>query len=90
MNRSLAIVGTVLAAHLAATSLWGNEPQITTVAGTGKPEINTHAGPALEVNIGDPFGVEIGPDEALYVTEVRNHRIWRVDRKTGQAEVVVG
>ncbi len=63
---------------------------MTTVLGTGKPDRGANAGSALEVNIGDPFGVEIGPDGALYATEVRNHRVWRVDRKTGRARVVAG
>ena len=63
---------------------------IETVLGTGKPEINAAVGKALEVNVGEPFGVEIGPDGALYVTEVRNHRIWRVDLKFKAAKVVAG
>ncbi len=37
-----------------------------------------------------PFGVEIGPDGALYVCEVGNHRITRVDLKTGKHTVVAG
>jgi streptogramin lyase len=63
---------------------------IETIAGTGKPENGASDGEALKVNIGEPFGVEIGPDEGLYVCEVRNHRVWRVDLKTGQAKVVAG
>ena len=63
---------------------------IDTVAGTGKPENNGGEGNALEVNVGDPFGVEIGPDGALYITEVRNHRVLRLDRKTGQLTTVAG
>ena len=63
---------------------------IDTVAGTGKPENNGGRGPALEVNIGDPFGVEIGPDGALYITEVRNHRVLRLDRERGQLTTVAG
>ena len=43
---------------------------ITTIAGTGKPGSNGAAGMALETNIDQPFGVEIGPDGALYITEV--------------------
>jgi DNA-binding beta-propeller fold protein YncE len=63
---------------------------IDTVAGTGQPENNGDAGPASMINVGDPFGVETGPDGALYVTEVRNHRIRRVDVKTRQITTVVG
>jgi streptogramin lyase len=61
-----------------------------TVAGTGAPEDNGDAGPARRINIGDPFGVEIGPDGALYVTEVRNHRVRRLDLMTGEVTTVAG
>ena len=63
---------------------------IETIAGTGKPENSGDAGPALSTNIGDPFGVEIGPDGALYICEVRNHRVWRLHLKTNIAKVVAG
>lgn len=63
---------------------------IETVAGTGAAEPNGDRGPANLMNIGQTFGVEIGPGEALYVTEVQNHRVWRVDLRTEQAEVVAG
>jgi sugar lactone lactonase YvrE len=66
------------------------EAIIETLAGTGQPETNGDRGPALSLNIGDPFGVEIGPDGALYVTEVRNHRVLRVDLETGQVRAVAG
>jgi DNA-binding beta-propeller fold protein YncE len=66
------------------------EPIIETVAGTGQPEVNGDRGPALTINIGDPFGVEIGPDGALYVTEVRNHRVMRVDLNNGHLSTVAG
>jgi sugar lactone lactonase YvrE len=63
---------------------------IDTVAGSGKPENSGDRGPARQTNIGDPFGVEIGPDGALYICEVRNHRVWRLDSKTGEVAVVAG
>ena len=60
------------------------------VAGTGVPENNGQSGPAGTVNIGDPFGVEIGPDGALYIGEVRNHRVRRLDLKTQELTTVAG
>ena len=63
---------------------------ISSVAGTGNPENNGGAGVATALNVKDPFGVEIGPDGALYVTEVGHHRVFRVDRKTGQLTTVAG
>ncbi|MBW3596783.1 MAG: hypothetical protein KY475_05845 [Planctomycetes bacterium] len=73
-----------------ATAAIAAPPQIDTIAGTGRPESNGDSGPALEVNVGDPFGVEIGPGGDLYVTEVRNHRVWRIDRESRKAQVVAG
>ncbi|MDX1945083.1 MAG: hypothetical protein SFU86_06725 [Pirellulaceae bacterium] len=63
---------------------------ITTVAGTGKPADGGDSGPALQTNIGDPFGVEIGPDGSLYICEVRNHRVRRLDEATGRLTTVAG
>lgn len=63
---------------------------IDTVAGNGQPENNGDSGPAAERGVGDPFGVEIGPDGGLYVTEVRNHRVRRVDLITGTISTVAG
>ena len=37
-----------------------------------------------------PFGVVVGPDEALYITEVGRHVISRLDRKTGKLLIVAG
>lgn len=64
--------------------------RIETVAGTGAAELGADQGLATETNIGDPFGVEIGPDGALYITEVRNHRVWRMDRQTKKLLCVAG
>ncbi len=63
---------------------------ITTVAGTGKAENNGGQGIAQKLNLGHPFGVELGPGGALYITEVANHRVWKLDRETGKMEVVAG
>jgi streptogramin lyase len=81
----LSIVVTVLCSPVGAKSL-----TIETVAGTGSAGNNGEAGRATTINIGDPFGVEIGPDGALYVTEVRNHRVMRVDIASSQLTTVAG
>jgi DNA-binding beta-propeller fold protein YncE len=64
--------------------------RITTIAGTGRAEGGAARGPALKTNIGEPFGVEIGPDGALYVTEVGNHRVRRLDLKSGELTTIAG
>jgi streptogramin lyase len=63
---------------------------ITTVAGTGSTAANGDAGEALEINLSQPFGVEIGPGGALYITEVGNHRVWRLEPQTNRLTVVAG
>jgi len=63
---------------------------IETVAGTGARQNNANSGPATRVNVGQPFGVEFGPDGGLYITEVENHRLLRLDLRTGQLTTVAG
>lgn len=63
---------------------------VETIAGTCLPENNGDSGDATKVNIGHPFGVEVGPDGALYITEVRNHRVRRLDLQTGELVTVAG
>lgn len=52
---------------------------IDTVAGNGDPAV-----------VGQPFGVEVGPDGALYICEVQNHRVLRLDRESGEVATVAG
>jgi DNA-binding beta-propeller fold protein YncE len=64
--------------------------EVVVVAGSGAADNNGDAGPALQTNVGDPFGVVIGPDGALYITEVRHHRVRRLDLNSGQLTTVAG
>ncbi|HIF32068.1 MAG TPA: hypothetical protein EYG57_10935 [Planctomycetes bacterium] len=66
------------------------EWRIETIAGTGQPDRGAAEGIGTSVNIGDPFGVEVGPDGGLYITEVRNHRVWRMDLKTKKIQCIAG
>jgi streptogramin lyase len=75
---------------LTHSTVGANEFVIDSVAGTGAPENNGDSGPARLINIGDPFGVESGPDGALYITEVRHHRVRRLDLATGKLSTVAG
>jgi sugar lactone lactonase YvrE len=52
--------------------------------------IETVAGDGNKANVGQPFGVEFGPDGALYICDVENHRIHRHDMKTGKTTVIAG
>jgi DNA-binding beta-propeller fold protein YncE len=72
------------------TTVVAGDSVIDRVAGTGAPKNNGNAGPASTINIGQPFGVEIGPDQALYITEVQNHRVLRLDLAKQELTTVAG
>jgi DNA-binding beta-propeller fold protein YncE len=64
---------------------------IETVAGDGRPgDITEATAEALRGTVDMPFGVEWGPDQALYVTSVGQHRVLRVDLAKGQMSSVAG
>ncbi|TWT57551.1 Virginiamycin B lyase [Thalassoglobus neptunius] len=64
--------------------------QVLTIAGTGKSGHSGDGGPAAQAQVGNPFGVEIGPDGALYVCEVDNHIVRRIDLSSGEISTVAG
>jgi streptogramin lyase len=85
------IVLLVSAVVAASDVLLADEAIITTIAGTGKTaDAGSDSSLGIETNVGQPFGVEIGPDGALYITEVQNHRVRRLDLKTGSISSVAG
>lgn len=88
MNRPLFVFASLYLAISAMTQLFAQE--ISTVVGTGEPKLNRMVGTVEGFNIGDPFGVEFGPDGCLYVCEVRNHRILKVDLGSGEVVTVAG
>ena len=45
--------------------------------------------PRVVAEIPNPYGLVEGPDGAIYVCSIDDHRIYRLDRQTGQTEVVV-
>jgi streptogramin lyase len=63
---------------------------VVTLAGNGREAFSGDGGPATRAGIGQPFGLMIGPDGALYVCSVSNHTIRRIDLATGLISTVVG
>ena len=63
---------------------------IETIAGAGGATNNGDEGSAKGTNIGQTFGVEIGPDGALYICEVQNHRVRRLDLDSLRVTTVAG
>jgi sugar lactone lactonase YvrE len=91
LQRMIAFMVLAIVAHKIDSA---SGAEIKTIAGNGKATAgdapNRDDLPAVEAIVGQPFGVEIGPDGALYVTEVENHRIRRLDMKSGRLTTVAG
>ncbi|MBI4905874.1 MAG: SMP-30/gluconolactonase/LRE family protein [Acidobacteria bacterium] len=64
--------------------------EIHTLAGNGKPGYSGDGGPAVQAVINNPYGLVVGPDGALYVCEIGNHVIRRIDLKKGTISTVAG
>jgi len=62
---------------------------MTTVAGTGMPGFGGDGGPATEASIGNPTAVALDSRGNLYIADVYNERIRRVDR-SGIISTVMG
>jgi hypothetical protein len=86
----VAATAALIAACAVLASQEASAQRIETVAGTGRAGDNGREGPALETNIDQPFGVEFGPDGALYICEVGQHRVRRLDLKTGRLTTAAG
>lgn len=56
---------------------------ITTFAGTGKAGYSGDGGPAHEAELKQPHSLQFGPEGDLYICDIGNHVIRRVDMKTG-------
>ena len=89
MNWSLVIARWSLVVVALAVSLDLPAAEISTVAGTGKKEYSGDGGLAREAGAGEPYGLTIGPDGALYFCDIAFHVIRRVD-KEGRISTVAG
>ncbi|RPI79459.1 MAG: hypothetical protein EHM42_12770, partial [Planctomycetaceae bacterium] len=67
------------------------EYRIETIAGNGEPGDTPEASAdARAVPVDLPFGVEYGPDGALYITAIGHHRVLRLDTASGRLTSVAG
>jgi DNA-binding beta-propeller fold protein YncE len=68
----------------------GTEPTITTVAGTGQQGDSGGAGPAIQAQLNQPFGIALDALGNAYFADTFNHRIKKIDRQSGMITTVAG
>src|SRR3954451_7777300 len=61
-----------------------------TIAGTGVAGFSGDGGPGVQAQINNPYGLTVGPDGALYFCEIGNHRVRRLDLKSGVISTAAG
>ncbi|WP_166822242.1 NHL domain-containing protein [Thalassoroseus pseudoceratinae] len=83
------IVGLLLTV-LAVLVSSAHASEVVTIAGNGDDFEQSTTETATDVGVGGPFGVVIGPDEALYICETTGHVVRRWDPKTKRLTIVAG
>jgi|SRR5579883_425302 len=81
----------MLAVLLILASIGANPtPTITSVAGTGEKGFAGDGGPAASAKLDQPFDVAFDKSGNFYFSDTNNHRVRRVDAKTGIITTVAG
>lgn len=63
---------------------------ITTVAGTGTAGYSGDGGPGVKAQLKQPHSIQFGPDGHLYICDIGNHVIRRLDLASGIITTVAG
>ena len=63
---------------------------ISTFAGNGTPGYSGDGGPANQAQLKQPHSIQFGPDGSLYICDIGNHVIRKVDMKTGNISTFAG
>src|SRR6266403_2096298 len=63
---------------------------ITTIAGTGTAGFSGDGGPAVRAQLNEPHSIGFDKADNLCICDVRNHRIRKVDAKTGKISTWAG
>ena len=66
-----------------ATGSQAAQSTVTTIIGTGQPGLS-------DTQVANPYGVVVGPDQAIYFCDLDNQRIRRFDRRTGKTTTIAG
>jgi streptogramin lyase len=68
----------------------GKTGVITTLAGTGQPGYSGDGGPANQAQLKQPHSIQFGPEGDLYICDIGNHVIRRVNLASGKIETFAG
>jgi hypothetical protein len=63
---------------------------LTTLAGNGQPGYSGDGGPAKNAQFKQPHSIQFGPEGDLYVCDIGNHVIRKIDMKTGLISTFAG
>jgi streptogramin lyase len=63
---------------------------LTTLAGTDKKGYTGDGGPAKDAQFNQPHSIQFGPEGDLYVCDIGNHVIRKIDMKTGLISTFAG
>jgi streptogramin lyase len=63
---------------------------VSTIAGTGQPGFSGDGGPAVKAQLNQPHSIQLDDQDNLYICDIANHRIRRVDAKTGRIVTLAG
>ena len=63
---------------------------LRTFAGTGKPGFSGDGGAGIDAMLRFPEGVVVAPNQDIYFADVGNHRVRKIDAKTGIISTVAG
>jgi streptogramin lyase len=63
---------------------------ISTIAGNGKPGFAGDGGPAQRAQLNQPHSLCLDGQGGLYVADVANHRVRRIDLKRGDTQTIAG
>ncbi len=64
--------------------------EVVTVAGTGVKAYEPDNAVATKTPVGEPYGIAKGPDGSLYICEIANHVVRKLDESTGNLTLVAG
>ncbi len=63
---------------------------ISTVAGDGTAGYVGDGGPAAKARFRDPHSLLVGPGDDVYISDLSNHRVRRIDGRTGVIATIAG